>query len=327
MLLGDLVQWYIIRPYRASRSEGRGDEEVNHLVVRSSGSVGRGFATIRAYRACALLPRRVGRPARPPERPLGLKTSSEQDDGDLLLPRLRRQSLTGQAVTILKRYIVAERLQAGQRLPPERHLADALNVSRTVLREALSQLIGEGILYRQSPRTLCVAEFDRTRAAADLAPTEGDEGGMRDLIELRVIIEIGAIETIVERATDEHLREIEQWVVEGDRRVAAQEPLALADARFHAALLRTLGNASINAFLPVIEEHMRRNLLIDSHQLAGVGTPDDARVASEHRQIFEAVKRRDVEAARLVMLAHLTPYLRRDSRRESPLPVGKEAAR
>jgi GntR family transcriptional repressor for pyruvate dehydrogenase complex len=255
-----------------------------------------------------------------------LKTSSGYDEGDLVLPRLRRQSLTGQVVTILKRYIVVERLQPGQRLPPERHLADALNVSRTVLREALSQLIGEGILYRYSPRTLCVADFDRTRAATNLAPTGGDEGGMRDLIELRVIIEIGAIETIVERANDEHLREIEQWVIEGERRVAAQEPLALADARFHAALLQTLGNRSIDAFLPVIEEHMRRNLLIDSHQLAGVGTPDDVRVATEHRQIFEAVKRRDVEAARLVMLAHLTPYLRRRAARPSdPLLESRQA--
>jgi GntR family transcriptional repressor for pyruvate dehydrogenase complex len=113
-------------------------------------------------------------------------------DGAVGLPRLRREGLTGQVVTILKRYILAERLPAGWRLPPERNLADALNVSRTVLREALSHLIGEGILDRPSPRALRVAEFDRARVANELAPIEGDDRRMRDLIELRVIIERGS---------------------------------------------------------------------------------------------------------------------------------------
>lgn len=225
------------------------------------------------------------------------------------LPSLQRETLAIRVATILKRHIMSEGLEPGTALPPERRLADALSVSRTVLREALSQLIGEGLIERRSARALCVAPFDRDRLTAELASGGAAEAETRDLIELRVIIEIGAIEAIVYRATDEHLREIERWVVDGEHRVAADQAIALADARFHAALLRTLGNETINAMLPLIEENLRQNLITDAHHLHKTGTPDDHRVVSEHRQIFEAIKRRDVDGARLLMLAHLNRYL------------------
>jgi GntR family transcriptional regulator, transcriptional repressor for pyruvate dehydrogenase complex len=227
-------------------------------------------------------------------------------------PALRRQNLSDRAATILKRYIIAERLEPGHRLPAERRLADWLNVSRTVLREALSQLLGEGILERPSPYVLRVADFDRARVAADLAVVANEEAEAQDLIELRVMLEIGAVEAIVARAHDGHLREIERWVIEGERRLASGEPIYRADARFHAALLRTLGNRAINDFLPLIEENLRHDLVLDPHQLTTVGSAADHRVIRQHREIYEAIRRRDVESARRWMIAHLTPYLQRD---------------
>jgi GntR family transcriptional repressor for pyruvate dehydrogenase complex len=228
-----------------------------------------------------------------------------------LLPALRRENLSARVALILKRYILAERLEPGHRLPAERRLADWLNVSRTVLREALSQLIGEGILERPTPHALCVAAFDRGRLAAEASVVGGEASEARDLMELRVVIELGAVEAIVERVTDEHLREIERWVVEGERRLAAHEPFYRADAHFHAALLRVLGNRVVDGLLPLIEENLRSDLVGDPHQLTDTGTAVDRRVVSQHREIYEALKRRDLEATRHWMLAHLTPYLHR----------------
>lgn len=244
-----------------------------------------------------------------------IETAQREVDG-VLAPMPRRDSLSVRAAQILKRYVVVERLEPGHRLPAERRLADWLNVSRTVLREALSSLIGEGILYRPTPHALCVADFDRTRVAAEVALRDDQDAEARDLLELRVVVELGAIEAIVQRATAAHLQEIERWVIEGERRVAAGEPIYRADARFHAALLRALGNGVIDGFLPLIEEHLRHDLALDPHQLTTVGTPADHRVVTQHRQIFDAVKRRDGDAARRLMHAHLTPYL---LRRNSPV--------
>ena len=232
----------------------------------------------------------------------------------LILPTLQRQNLSERVVAILKHLILQQGLQAGERLPPERQLAEALNVSRTVLREALSQLLGEGIVQRATPRKLEVAEFDRGKVSAELVGMHEEESALQSLIELRVFVEIGALEVIVRRLTDAQLAEIERWVMHGEEKLKSGEPLALIDARFHAALLRATGNPAIEAILPIIEENLRQSLNASPYQLDGSGSVEDHRVIGEHRQIFEALRRRDAHAARLLMLAHLSPYLHHDWR-------------
>lgn len=230
------------------------------------------------------------------------------------LPALGRQNLSERVVAILKHLILHQGLQVGDRLPPERQLAEAINVSRTVLREALSQLIGEGIVRRVTPRKLEVAEFDRGKVSAELVGLHEAESSLQNLIELRVFVEIGAVEVIVQRLTEAHLAEIERWVAHGEEKLKIGEPLALVDAHFHAALLRATGNPAIEAFLPLIEENLRQSLTASPHQFDGSGGVEDHRVVGEHRQIFEALRRRDANVARLLMLAHLSPYLHRDWR-------------
>jgi len=220
-----------------------------------------------------------------------------------------RESLSTRSAAILKRYLLTERLQPGDRLPPERRLSEALNVSRTVLREAINQLVGEGIIHREPSRSPTVADFDRTRLAHEMSLLDDRNAEVRDLIQLRVILELGAIEAIVERATDEDIAELERWVEEAERRVEVGEPLTGAEIRFHATLLRTLGNHAVNGLLPLIEENMRANIVADPHELAGKANAHDRRAVREHRKIFEAVKKRDAAKARSLMLGHLDPYL------------------
>jgi GntR family transcriptional repressor for pyruvate dehydrogenase complex len=225
------------------------------------------------------------------------------------LPSAPRESLSSRSAIILKRYLLSESLQPGDRLPPERRLAEALNVSRTVLREAINQLVGEGLVAREASRSPIVTDFDRARLASEMSMLAGPDAEIRDLIELRVMVELGAIEAIVERADDEDVDEMERWVAEGERRVREGKPMAVADLRFHAALLRSLGNRAVDALLPLIEENMRENLLIDTHELSGQHTANDDRVIGQHRKILEAVRARDPKAAREAMREHLDPYL------------------
>ena len=228
------------------------------------------------------------------------------------LPEVRRPStLPVRVARILKRYILLEELQPEDRLPSERSLAESLNISRTVLREALARLIDEGVVYRRSPRVLCVADFDRAEVATEMAPVDDDDLELLDLIELRVMIEIGSIELIIERASESDLRDIEVWVKDGERRADGGESIHIADARFHAALLRTLGNQSVTSLLPIIDDTLRRNLLVNPQPLAAGGSPDNIRAVREHRQIFEAIRRGDASQARHVMMEHLQFYLHR----------------
>jgi GntR family transcriptional repressor for pyruvate dehydrogenase complex len=194
-----------------------------------------------------------------------------------------RESLADQVVVILKRFILVDNLPPASRIPSERRLADTLNVSRTVLREALSRLIGEGLLVRSSPRVLEVAPFNREALAASMSLLNDRDMKFRGLMELRYILEMGAIRIIVEKLTPESLAAIQYWAEESERRLLRGDPGHISDVNFHASLLRVLGNPTVEGLLPVIEEQIREYLLLDPHQLAGGIKLSDQRVAREHR--------------------------------------------
>ncbi len=221
---------------------------------------------------------------------------------------LMRESLADQVVTILKRYILAEQLEPGSRLPAERHLANTLNVSRTVLREALSRLLGEGVLERRSPRILQVAAYDAEALAVSLLSQDERATSFLGLMEMRYILEMGALPLIAARVTPAALAEIEHWADEHEQLARSGDPAKRADIQFHVALLRSLGNPTIDVMLPLIEKQIRDYLLFDPGQL-GVARPDEMeRVIREHREIVEALRNRDAAAARDAMERQLAPY-------------------
>lgn len=231
---------------------------------------------------------------------------------ELKLPPARRQHLARSVVNVLKRYILIKRMQPGDRLPAERKLAESLNVSRTVIREALSQLIAENIVIR-TPREIQIAEFDVAQLAGEFAPVDPEDVDFFDLMELRAIIEIGAIEAIVHRASEEHLREIEHWMLECEAKLLAGETMTWADARFHSALLHTLGNNSLDALLPMIEALRRHVLFLTPFMMSSTPSARDHQTIADHRAIYDAICRRDVEAARLMTIKHVGQYIRGNS--------------
>ena len=219
-----------------------------------------------------------------------------------------RESLADQVVTILKRFILAEQLPPGSRLPAERHLANTLNVSRTVLREAQSRLLGEGVLERRSPRILQVARYDAEALAASLVSNDERATSFLGLMEMRYILEIGALPLIAARVTPEALAEIEHLAGEYERLARSGDSAHRTDVQFHVALLRSLGNPMIDVMLPLIEKQIREYLMIDPGQLRGMRPDPTERVIREHQEIVEALRNRDAAAARDAMERQLAPY-------------------
>lgn len=219
-------------------------------------------------------------------------------------PQVPRENLATRAAEILKSHILRERLPPGHRLPSERRLADWLNVSRMVLRAAIARLEAEGVLFRPSPRVLAIADFDRAAHAGDLNLTGSISQEQRDLVELRMFLEIGALEQIIARMTPEHEREIERWVIDGERRFAEREPTYPADAKFHVSLLRVVNNSAVSSLLPMIQESMRLYLVSNPYQLTWADEEMAHAIVAEHRQVFEAIRAGDLAAATESMRLH-----------------------
>ena len=104
----------------------------------------------------------------------------------------------------LRRAILAGKMPPGTRLL-EVHLADEMGVSRTPIREAIRVLEQEGLVIM------------RPRRGAEVAKITVPQ--MRDVLELRTVLDVLAVELACERATDEDIKEIEKAAREFEQAV------------------------------------------------------------------------------------------------------------
>ena len=189
---------------------------------------------------------------------------------------------------LLREQVVSGTLAPGQRLV-EASLADALDVSRGTVRDALKELEDEGLI-ENIPR--------RGTYVVDLGPAD-----VREVYDLRAGIEMRAVRLVVERsptgASQAQLRQIieriEKAVAAGDGR-RAQE----LDMVFHGELYRLSGNHRLEdtfrRLLPVMRLVNRSR-----HQLF----PTLADVPREHLPLVEAIESGSVAAAEEAINHHL----------------------
>lgn len=149
-------------------------------------------------------------------------------------------------------YVTQNGYTQHQVLPKESELADSLGVSRVVVREALSRLRALGFIETKrkkgttliSPPLFGVMETIINSGALD-------EDSVKDLYELRLMLEIGLADFIFERKTEEQMKELKLLVDEED---SCQDPQRLMeiDIAFHSILYRMANSRSLSHFQQMI---------------------------------------------------------------------------
>jgi len=221
-----------------------------------------------------------------------------------MLQPLSRRNLAELAVETIKRYILQENLEEGDRLPGEEELAESLAVSRNIIREALTTLAAEGLVVRQTGRGTFVQEFDRQKLAETLPPLIGPRGASaRALDEFRIALELGALELVVQHVTDEDIEELGDIQERYERKLAEGKSPAKEDISFHLALLRATKNEVFMEIAPLVTDGFRERVVARPAAL-GRFTPGENSV-ERHRDILRAIREHDVVAAQRAMRDHL----------------------
>ena len=224
----------------------------------------------------------------------------EEEQAFLLKP-VSRDTLTRQAAQTLKRFIMAEDLAVGTRLPSERELSESLAVSRNSVREALSALAAEGIVVKQAGKGNFVGDFDRTDIAGQLPVTVGRNGpSSKDLREARAALEIGAVGLIVQRITQEEIDTLAGILAVYEKKHADGKSTIKEDIDFHLALLKATKNPVIEEMSALVIDVFRRTLSEDPSAIRR----NPGRIVIEHQRIVKALRDRDIASARAAMHNH-----------------------
>lgn len=223
---------------------------------------------------------------------------------------IRSGRLYEQIVEQIERQILAGELQVGDRLPSERELAEHFEVSRTAVREAVKALQEKGLVAAHAGRGTFVTNgtSEAVRQSLGLMLRIDQAGGAAVLVEVREILEPEIAYLAAMRASHEHVAAMRAAVEGMDKSLNDIDDFIGGDLDFHLALAQATQNALILTLInPIVDllQEQRKNIFRVK------GGPE--RGQFHHKRILDAVERRDPEAAREAMRAHLE-QVREDSK-------------
>lgn len=215
---------------------------------------------------------------------------------------LRSGRLYEQIVEQIEQQVIAGVLKAGDRLPPERLLAEQFGVSRTAVREAVKALRQRGLLEVHPGRGTFITN-DTSQAlhrSLGLALRIGEVAGVASLIELREMLEPPIAAKAALRASKAQIAKLENLVAKMDDALLIPDAFIQADFAFH----MTLAEATQNVLLPTIMNSIV-DLLQEQRKQIYKSDGGQVRAQRHHRLILQAVGARNAQGAHEAMQAHL----------------------
>lgn len=222
--------------------------------------------------------------------------------------RIANQRIYEQIVGQISQMLKSQVLRPGDRLPPERQLAEEFGVSRTAVREALSALCLAGLLEVRAGEGTFIRSVSEEGLVAPLAlllSIEQDQVLLRELIEVRIALEAESAALAAERWEPDDMEAIEAAMREMEQDPFDGNAGAEADWRFHQAIASASGNGIILQIMRMFRESLAGAVKHYRTQLIS-RSPDQRNVIlNEHREIMEAIRSRDPEHAKQRMNHHL----------------------
>ena len=207
------------------------------------------------------------------------------------------KNVHGNTVDHLGEAIIAGRYAAGSSLPPEPMLCEELGISRTVVREAVKSLIAKGLITtgpKVGTRVLASDYWNwfdpdviAWQSKAGLTPEF-----LRDLLDLRRVVEPAAMRLAAERATPQDLAEIELAFAGMKRAVEEGGDYVTYDLRFHQGLLRASRNRMLVQMSKALAALLRTSFEISTRLKDG-----PMQSLPLHREVLDAVIAHDSDRA------------------------------
>lgn len=208
------------------------------------------------------------------------------------------ESAIEQIMDLVKR----SELKPGDKLPPERELAEKLSISRNSLREAFRVLESRGLIKSKAGGGRYVREIRKN----GYSNTENiilslEKSSILELLEAREIFEVKIAKIAAQRATVEDTELIEQVL----NKMNEEEELKYgketeSDTEFHLAIASTSHNF---VFINIIRLHL--DLLKDTREKTWKIPGRREEQQEEHQAIFKAIKEHNSKKAGEAMMKHL----------------------
>ena len=221
--------------------------------------------------------------------------------------RVRRpRGLVDEIVETMAGDIRDGRIEPGEKLPTESEIMVRFDVSRTVVREALSKLQASQLVEtRHGVGTFALAP----QTSGNFKIADGDVSTIADVIqvlELRISLETEAAGLAAQRRTEANLAAMEAALNAFQESINQEADGVPADFQFHMEVARATGNQHFADLMNYLGTMIIPRTRVKTAFNAPQGKFNYLqKVHSEHESIFIAIRDQDAEAARATMRTHL----------------------
>jgi DNA-binding FadR family transcriptional regulator len=197
----------------------------------------------------------------------------------------------------IRAYLTQQGFKPGDALPKELEMAEALGVSRNVVREALSRLRMLGMIETKKRRGMVLTEPDIMNGLERmLEPRLLGSTSTKDLFSLRIVLEVGMSDLLFMNRTDDDLKFLEKVVSNEEKKARTPQDHIGYELEFHGRLYRMTGNEFLRRFtnllIPVFDHWLTYETQIGVILVGSVthrdllnelndGTPDSFRAAMQ----------------------------------------------
>lgn len=218
--------------------------------------------------------------------------------------RIKKLSAFESAVKSIGAFIIDQRMQPGDALPPEPVLAQSLGISRNVLREALRHYRTLGLIEGKPkvgtvirtliPENPYAGYFPILAAQTDLNPK---------LVQMREALEVGFVPMIAARVTESDIVHLEK-VCERFKTACSSDQITFADMEFHIALLEIADNPLLTGLIPLVVHFFASSSASGEECEKSTGMQE----YQNHKALVSALACGDTEQLTSLLRKHYLPY-------------------
>jgi GntR family transcriptional repressor for pyruvate dehydrogenase complex len=209
-----------------------------------------------------------------------------------LYQAIRPKKLSEEIFEQIKSLIYQGKLKPGDRLPPERALAEHFSVGRPCLREALNQLCSIGLLEIRKKDGYFVRSLSEQIVGPLQQYLENEMSNLIDFLEVRRLIDVHCAKEAIRQATPQDIKKIQEAYARRD------------NIDFHTSIAESTHN--------LIYTHMVANmhsLLSGISFIKNYRSDNEQQFQDHHKRILEAITRRDEAEVERAINDHINSYI------------------
>lgn len=188
--------------------------------------------------------------------------------------------------------MITGQMNPGDKLPTEMELSERFAVGRSTIRESMTALVAKKLVIRTNEGTFVSEHVNECLVDPLNVLIDMEVGKVKDLMQLREILELGTIRLAAENADEGTILNLERLDWQMNEPGITADMMQRRDIEFHSEIAKASGNVVLMELLNALREVIAANVESKDVMFGLVGNS-----YGMHREIIEAIKAHDSDRA------------------------------